>query len=85
MVQSLESLARHRLPSGSPLGKTRRLLAGRSERARSVGTWRRRTDVRALRAAALRWATGLDGELGETGARDDTLLGAVHAGAESLV
>lgn len=35
-----------------------------------------------LRGRALR--TRLDGKLGEASARDDTLLGAVHADAERL-
>lgn len=64
-----------------PLG--RRLTALGSERARDHASGALRGASGAVGAVGW-WATGLDGHLGEAGAWGDTLLGAVHADAESL-
>jgi hypothetical protein len=62
-------------------------LLGWGEWAGDISTrWRRRHVVESggQRAVLRRWATGLDGHLGKTGARDNALLAAIHLGAESL-
>lgn len=85
----LKSLAWHGLASRDAVKSrsARTALLGWGEWAGCVGTWRRWGHVVGAggwRAVLRGRATGLDRHFGKTGARDDTLLAAIHLGAEGL-